>query len=152
MRSRSKIAFDFLFLLIGVGKWVVALYLGVNLYFVFPPLFWILVFLFLGDKIIRDIYRVLKAIIKDTTIDNLKSEGEQSYIKGISEDTLLHWKFSAIAFVCSTALAVVCIIGIFHNINLWQEDGVNRFFGIAFLTAFASCCASVSVVVATRKY
>ena len=152
MRSRSRIAFDFLFLLIGVGKWVVALYLGVNLYFVFPPLFWIFVFLFLGDKIIRDIYRVLKAIIKDTSMDDLKSEGEQSYIKGISEDTILHWKFNAIVYVCCIALAVASVIGIFNNINLWQEDGVNRFFGIAFLTAFASCCASVSVVLATRKY
>lgn len=152
MRSRRRIAFDFLFLLIGVGKWVVALYLGVNLYFVFPPLFWILVFIFLGDKVIRDIYRVLKAIIKDTTIDNLNSEGEQSYLKGMSEKSYSDLKAFFFAVVIGISFSVICVLGVFHNYNLWQQDGVNRLGNIAFLSFFGSLPLLLAVQLLIKKY
>ena len=106
--------FDLAFLLIHVGKWVVGLYVGISFYQVSPGAFWAFVFLFLGAYIIQDLYRVFKSIIKDTTIDNLDSEGDFSYAKGIDPKDLTAAKNQIFIYL---AVITFGIVGIVNNVN-----------------------------------
>ena len=140
--------FDLAFLLIHVGKWVVGLYVGIGFYQVSPGAFWAFIFLFLGAYIIQDLYRVFKAIIKDTTIDNLDSEGEVSYVKGIDPKDLTSAKNQILVYL---AVITFGIVGIVNNVNAWKEDGQNRFGNIAISSLLAFGPVLVVVGQARKK-
>ena len=126
--------FDLFFLLIHIGKWVVGLYVGIGFYKAVPGAFWAFVFLFLGAYIMQDLYRVFKAIIKDTTLDNLESEGYLSYVKGIDPKDLTAAKNQILIYL---AVITFGIVGIVNNVNAWKEDGQNRFGNIAISSLLA---------------
>ena len=140
--------FDLSFLLIHVGKWVVGLCLGIGLHQAVPAVFWVLVFLILSNSIIRDLYRVFKAIIKDTTIDNLESEGEFSYVKGIDPKDLTAAKTQILVYL---AIITFGIVGIVNNVNAWKEDGQNRVGNIAISSLLAFGPVFVVVSQARKK-
>ena len=147
MRSGKRIAFDLLFLSIHIGKWVLGIYLAVNIYFTIPAVFWFFVFLGLGQYISLDLYRCFKAIIKDTSTDNLDSEGEFSYVKGIDPKDLTAAKTQVLLYL---AIFTIGIVGITNNVHQWREDGQNRLGNIAISSLFAA--APIIVLVGeTRK-
>ena len=150
MRGRSikRIAFDLVFLLIHIGKWVVGLCLGIGLYQVVPVVFWVFVFLILSNIVIRDLYRVFKAIIKDTTIDNLDSEGDFSYVKGIDPKDLTAAKTQILVYL---AIITFGVVGIVNNVNAWKEDGQNRVGNIAISSLLAFGPVLVVVGQARKK-
>lgn len=133
-RSIKRIAFDLVFLLIHIGKWVVGLYVGIGFYKAAAGAFWAFVFLFLGAYIVQDLYRVFKAIIKDTTVDNLDSEGDFSYVKGIDPKDLSAAKTQILVYL---AVITFGVVGIVNNVNAWKEDGQNRFGNIAISSLLA---------------
>ena len=134
-RSGKRIIFDFVFLSIHVGKWVVPIFALVVMYQRMPLLIWPFIFLILGIYILGDLYRGLKAIIKDTTTDNLESEGEFSYVKGIDPKVLTSAKNLLLMYL---AIFVFGIVGIVNNVNAWKEDGQNRVGNIAIMSLFAT--------------
>lgn len=150
MRGRSikRIAFDLVFLLIHIGKWVVGLCLGIGLYQVVPAVFWVFVFLILSNIVIRDLYRVFKAIIKDTAIDNLESEGDFSYVKGIDPKVLTAAKTQSLVYL---AIITFGVVGIVNNVNAWKEDGQNRVGNIAISSLLAFGPVLVVVGQARKK-
>ena len=149
MRGRSiKDIFDLVFLLIHIGKWVVGLCLGIGLYQVVPAVFWVFVFLILSNIVIRDLYRVFKAIIKDTTIDNLESEGDFSYVKGIDPKDLTAAKTQILVYL---AIITFGVVGIVNNVNAWKEDGQNRVGNIAISSLLAFGPVFVVVSQARKK-
>ena len=135
MRSAGRVAFDVAVLSIHIGKWVAGIYMGVTLHRESPGGFWAIVFLFLGLYILRDIYKVFKAVIKDTTLDELNSEGEQSYLKGIDPERLRTAKAQIFVYL---VVFMIGVIGITNNISQWKEDGQNRVWNIAILSLFAA--------------
>lgn len=147
-RSIKRIAFDLVFLLIHISKWVVGLCLGIGLYQVVPAVFWVFVFLILSNIVIRDLYRVFKAIIKDTTIDNLDSEGDFSYVKGIDPKDLTAAKTQILVYL---AIITFGIVGIVNNVNAWKEDGQNRVGNIAISSLLAFGPVLVVVGQARKK-
>ena len=140
--------FDLSFLLIHVGKWVVGLFLGIGFYQAAPAAFWVFVFLILSNIIIRDLYRVFKAIIKDTTIDNLESEGDFSYVKGIDPKDLTAAKNQILVYL---AIITFGVVGIVNNVNAWKEDGQNRVGNIAISSLLAFGPVFVVVSQARKK-
>ena len=79
-------------------------------------------------------YRVFKAIIKDTTIDNLESEGDFSYVKGIDPKDLTAAKNQILVYL---AIITFGVVGIVNNVNAWKEDGQNRVGNIAISSLLA---------------
>ena len=140
--------FDLVFLLIHIGKWVVGLYVGIGFYKAAPGAFWAFVFLFLGAYIIQDLYRVFKAIIKDTTLDNLNSEGDFSYVKGIDPKDLTAAKNQILIYL---AVITFGIVGIVNNVNAWKEDGQNRFGNIAISSLLAFSPSFLLISQAMKK-
>ncbi len=140
--------FDLSFLLIHVGKWVVGLCLGIGLYQAAPAVFWAFVFLILSNTVIRDLYRVFKAIIKDTTIDDLDSEGDLSYVKGIDSKDLTTAKNQILVYL---AIITFGVVGIVNNVNAWKEDGQNRAGNIAISSLLAFGPVLVVVGQARKK-
>ena len=94
------------------------------------------------------LYRSTKAIIKDTTLDNLKSDGEFSYVKGISPEALTSAKNQVLVYLIITALGV---IGIINNVNAWKEDGKSRIGNIA-LSSVVAAVPTVVLVLPRKKY
>ncbi len=148
MRSGKRIVFDFVFLSFHVFKWVLGLFIGISAYRASPGAFWVFIFLFLGAYIIQDLYRVFKAIIKDTTLDNLDSEGDFSYVKGIDPKDLSAAKTQLLVYL---AVITFGVVGIVNNVNAWKEDGKNRFGNIAISSLFAFAPVLVVVGQARRK-
>ena len=97
---------------------------------------------------IQDLYRVFKAVIKDTTLGDLDSEGEQSYVKGIAPEDLTMAKGQLFAFILVTTMGV---IGIVNNVSQWKEDGQNRFGNIAISSLLAFSPSFVLVSQAMKK-
>ena len=97
---------------------------------------------------ILDLYNVLKAIIKDTTLGDLDSEGEKSYVKGIPPEDLRMAKGQLFAFILVTTIGVV---GIVNNVSQWKEDGQNRFGNIAISSLLAFSPSFVLVSQAMKK-
>ena len=148
MRSGKRIAFDLLFLSIHIGKWVLGIYLAVNIYFTIPAVFWFFVFLGLGQEISLDLYRCFKAIIRDTSTDNLDSEGEFSYVKGIDPKDLTAAKTQVLLYL---AIFTIGIVGITNNVHQWREDGQNRLGNIAISSLFAAAPIIVLVGEARKR-
>ena len=94
------------------------------------------------------LYRSTKAIIKDTTLDNLKSDGEFSYVNGISPEALTSAKNQVLVYLIVTAVGV---IGIITNVNHWKEDGKSRIGNIGLMSVIAAV-PTVSWVLRGRKY
>lgn len=140
--------FDFLFLSFHVAKWAVGIYFVIEVYQTAPVFFWSFVFLYLAAYVIQDLYNVLKAIIKDTTLGDLDSEGEQSYVKGIPPEDLKMAKGQLFAFILVTTIGVV---GIVNNVSQWKEDGQNRFGNIAISSLFAFSPSFVLISQAMKK-
>ena len=149
MRSGKRIVFDFAFLSFHVFKWVLGLFLGISAYRASPGAFWVFIFLFLGMYILQDLYRVFKAIIKDTTIDSLDSQGEYSYVKGFDSKDLTLMKVQV--FACLTFF-IVGIVGITNNVNQWRDDGQNRFGNIAISSLIAATPVIVLVSQSRKRY
>ena len=134
MRSARRIVFDIAFLSIHIGKWVAGIFIAVEAYLKVPGAFWAFVFLCLGAFVIRDLYRAFKAVIKDTTLDSVDSEGEQSYLKGIDSALLRKVKAQILVYL---AVFVIGVVGISNNISQWKEDGQSRIGNILVLSLFA---------------
>ncbi len=149
MRSGKRIVFDFAFLSFHVFKWVLGLFLGISAYRASPGAFWVFIFLFLGMYILQDLYRVFKAIIKDTTIDSLDLQGEFSYVKGFDPKDMTSIKVQV--FACLTFF-IVGIVGITNNVNQWRDDGQNRFGNIAISSLIAATPVIVLVGQARKRY
>ena len=135
MRSAGRIIFDICFISIHIGKWVAGIYVGTTLYKASPGGFWAIIFLILGGYILQDLYKVFKAVIKDTTLDELDSEGDGSYLKGIDPLDLRAAKAQIFVYLFVFTIAVA---GITNNFNQWKEDGQNRVWNIAILSLFAA--------------
>lgn len=148
VRSSRRIVFDLIFLLFHIGKWIAGLYVGIGFYQSMPNAFWAVVFLYLGAYIIQDLYRVLKAIIKDTTLDNLDLEGDFSYVKGINPKDLTSAKTQILVYL---AIFIIGVVGIVNNVNAWKDDGQNRLGNIAMLTLFAAAPVIVVIGEARKK-
>ena len=140
--------FDLLFLFFHVAKWVLAIFVLINAYQMYRSALFAFIFLFLGAYVIQDLYRVFKAVIKDTTLGDLDSEGEQSYIKGIAPEDLTMAKGQLFAFILVTTMGV---IGIVNNVSQWKEDGQNRFGNIAISSSLAFSPSFVLVSQAMKK-
>ena len=97
---------------------------------------------------LRFLYRSTKAIIKDTTLDNLKSDGEFSCVKGISPEALTSAKNQVLLYLIVTALG---IIGIISQVNYWNEDGKSRIGIIAWFSVLAAV-PTVILVLPRKKY
>ena len=148
MRSAKRMFFDFLFLSFHVAKWVVGIYFIIKVYQTAPTFFWFFVFLYLAAYVILDLYNVLKAIIKDTTLGDLDSEGEKSYVKGIPHEDLKMAKGQLFAFILVTTIGVV---GIVNNVSQWKEDGQSRFGNIAISSLLIAGPAFVLIAQAKKK-
>ena len=149
MRSGKRIVFDFVFLSFHVFKWVLGLFIGISAYRASPGAFWVFIFLFLGMYILQDLYRVFKAIIKDTTIDSLDSQGEYSYVKGFDPKDLTSIKIQALCFL---TFFIIGVVGIPNNVNQWRDDGQNRFGNIAISSFFVAGPVIVLVSQARKRY
>ena len=134
-RSGKRIVFDLVFLSFHIGKWVVLVYTLISVYQNSPFIIWPILFLILGIYIARDLYRGVKAIIKDTSVDNLEVDGEFSYVKGMNHKALSEAKNLILLYLF---ISLVSIDGIIININAWKEDGQNRIPGIVILSLFAA--------------
>ena len=148
MRSARRILFDIAFLSIHIGKWVAGIFIAVEAYLKVPGAFWALVFLFLGAFIMRDLYRVFKAVIKDTTLDDLDSEGEKSYLKGIDYALLREAKTQVLVYL---AVFTIGVVGISNNVSQWKEDGQSRIGNILVLSLFAFGPVAVLVGQARKR-
>ena len=147
-RSSERIASDFIFLSIQIGICILIVHVLVSIYQSFPLILWPFFSIFLGFHMLRFLYRSTKAIIKDTTLDNLKSDGEFSYVKGISPEALTSAKNQVLLYLIVTALG---IIGIISQVNYWNEDGKSRIGNIALFSILAAV-PTVSLVLRGRKY
>ena len=148
MRSARRIIFDIAFLAIHIGKWVAGIVIAVEAYLKVPGAFWALVFLSLGTFIIRDLYRAFKAVIKDTTLENLDSEGEQSYLRGIDAVLLRKAKTQVLVYL---AVFTIGVVGISNNVSQWKEDGQSRIGNILVLSLFAFGPVAVLVGQARKR-
>lgn len=148
MRSAGKMFFEFICLSIHIGKWVLGIYAGVTMYRSAPGAFWAFVFLFLGLYILRDLSKVFKAIIKDTTLDALDTEGEQSYLKGINPDVLRAVKAQIFVYLVVSTIGVV---GISNNVSRWKEDGQNRVGNIVVMSLFAAAPVAALIGQARKR-
>ena len=85
---------------------------------------------------------VFNVSVIDTTIDNLDSEGDFSYVKGIDPKDLTAAKNQIFVYL---AIITFGVVGIVNNVNAWKEDGQNRFGNIAIssLLAFGPVLAVV---------
>ena len=113
-RSSKRIASDFIFLSIQIGICILIVHVLVGIYQSFPLILWPFFFIFLGFHMLRFLYRSTKAVIKDTTLNDLESDGEFSYVKGISSEALTSAKNQVLLYLIVTALGV---IGIINNVN-----------------------------------
>ena len=148
MRSAGRVLFDIAFLSIHVGKWVAGIYAGITLYRGSPGGFWAIVFLFLGLYIFQDLYKVLKAVIKDTTLDELDREGTQSYLKGIDLEHLRAAKTKIIVYL---AVFMIGVVGISNNISQWKADGQNRVGNIVIMSLFTSAPVAALIGQARKR-
>ena len=148
MRSAGRVAFDITFLSIHIGKWVLGIYTGVTMYRGAPGAFWAFVFLFLGLYILQDLSKVFKAIIKDTTLDDLNSEGEQSYLKGIDPERLRMAKAQIFVYL---AVFTIGIVGISNNVNQWKSDGQNRVGNIVVMSLFTAAPVAALIGQARKR-
>lgn len=148
MRSGKRIVLDFVFLSFHVLKWVAGLFIGISAYKASPGAFWVLIFLFLGMYILQDLYRVFKAIIKDTTLDSLESQGEFSYVRGFDPKDLSALKTQVFVYL---TFFVIGIVGITNNVNQWRDDGQNRFGNIAISSLIAAAPVIVLVNQARKR-
>ena len=121
-RSSKRIASDFIFLSMRIGIYILIVHVLVSIYQSFPLILWPILSIVLVTHMLRDLYRATKAVIKDTTLDNLKSDGEFSYVNGISPEALTSAKNQVLVYLIVT----VGVIGIITNVNHWKEDGKSR--------------------------
>ena len=147
-RSSKRLAIDFIFLSMRIGIYILIVHVLVSIYQSFPLILWPILSIVLVTQMLRDLYRATKAVIKDTTLDNLKSDGEFSYVNGISPEALTSAKNQVLVYLIVTAVGV---IGIITNVNHWKEDGKSRIGNIGLMSVIAAV-PTIILVLPRKKY